>query len=135
MPNITKPRIFGLGCAFAIGLVAIVGAGSAKAYDARLDGEWTLQPGTCSLNERASANRNIGFPTEMRLQRGIILMKNGGCRFIAFRKSSVKNVWSVRLACKRGEQKWASSYLYVLRGKRLAVIDRNGMAVSYIRCP
>lgn len=135
MPKVTFSHLVGVGSALAVGLSVLAGAGTASAYDARLDGRWTLQPGKCRLQERASTDRRIGFPTEMRLRGGRLAMKNGGCRFTGFKAARVKNVWSVRLACKDGDQKWTSSYVYVLRGKRLAVIDGNGLAVSYMKCP
>ena len=121
--------------AFAAALCFVTHAVPASAYDARLDGRWTLQPGNCRIDERTGADRAIGFPAEMRLRAGRLALKGGSCRFVGFKGASVKNVWSVRLACTRADQRWTANYVYVLRGKRLAVIDRNGLAVSYIRCP
>jgi hypothetical protein len=134
MPQYRSRRWGRAGGLLAATLAVSTATGPADAYDARLDGRWTLQPGNCRIDERTAADKDIGFPTEMRLRAGRLVMRGGGCRFVGFKGASVKNVWSVRLACRRADQRWTASYVYVLRGKRLAVIDRNGLAVSYIRC-
>ena len=98
-----------------------------------LNGKWALRPAVCRA-KAAGKSARARFPLLIHIARGRVLLDRGGCRFVRFLPARVKNVWSVRLACQRGKQKWRASYLYVLRGNRLAVIDRMGLAVSYRRC-
>ncbi len=106
---------------------------SAAPVSPSLNGKWALRPALCRAMGAGKSAR-ARFPLLIHIARGRVILDRGHCTFVRFLPARVKNVWSVRLACRRGKQKWQSSYLYVLRGRRLAVIDGNGLAVSYRRC-
>lgn len=109
-------------------------AASAAPLPAELNGVWALEPGRCPDRGQIASGMDRGFPAIIRIAKSRVVMTRGACRFTQVVKSRVGQVWAVHLSCKRDKESWEADYVYVLRGGRLAVIDVNGLAVSYQRC-